>query len=127
MNLIDAVSRNYFIKELYPNGLIEDMLIGRIGFDCDNKFCVNFHTKQKPVKEVEKWGIWGENYDVVVICLLGQRVKNVVISNWDRISFAPVTWTGEGENMTFHTSGDDWEVSLTFGDLVFQECRTYIW
>jgi len=63
-----------------------------------------------------------------VICLPGQWVKNVVISNWERISFAPVIWTIEGENTTFHSCGDGgrflWplgtsffkSVELTFGN-----------
>ena len=83
MNLIDAVSRNHFLKELYPDGLIEDMLIGYLGFDCDNRFSLNLHSKQRPAKEVIKWGCWGESYNVVVICLLGQWVKDIKISNWE--------------------------------------------
>ncbi|WP_296181168.1 hypothetical protein [Pseudomonas sp. UBA1879] len=127
MGMIDIVSRNYFLKYLYPNGLIDDLLIGRLGFDCENKFCVNFHTKQQPAIEVKKWGIWGKNYDVIVICLQGQWVKDVAISNWEHIDFAPVTWSIDGDNKTFRSRGDGWEVSLTFGDLIFQGCRTYIW
>lgn len=126
MGLIEVVSRNHFLKDLYPNGLVEDMLIGRLGFDCDNRFCVNFHTKQKPEKEIAKWGVWGENYDVVVICLLGQWVRKVTITNWEQLSFAPVIWSNYDGDTTFVARGEDWEVSLTFGDLVFQECRTYL-
>jgi len=48
-----------FLKELYPSGLVDYMLIGRLEFDCDNKFCVNFHTRQKPATEVEKLGYLG--------------------------------------------------------------------
>lgn len=58
--------------------------------------------------------------------LLGQWVKDIKISNWERVNFAPVVWAADGNSTTMNSCGEGWEVSLTFGNVTFQECRTYI-
>lgn len=127
MNIIDAISRNHFLKDIYPTGLTEGVMIGHVGFDLDDRFSLNIHTKQRPAKEIPKWGQWGEDYNVVVICLLGVQIRNIEISHWDRTSFSPMHCTAAGKNYTISIGELEWKISLTFSSLVFQECHTYTW
>lgn len=127
MNVIDAISRDHFLKELFPDGLTEEVLFGHLGFDLGDRFSLNIHTKQRPAKEISKWGQWGSEYDVVVICLLGRRATNIKISNWEHASFAKLECFSTGETFTIDLHKDDWELGFSFRSLVFQECRTYMW
>lgn len=126
MNLIDVISRNHFLKEIFPEGLQASLLIGQIGFDLGNRFSLNIHTKQRPAKAIAKWGAWGKDYDTVVICMLGQLVGDIVISNWDQVDYAQLICEQIGDRHLISTRNEGWEVQLSFGSLVFQECRTYI-
>lgn len=125
MNLLETISRNNFLKELYPEGLAEEVLIGHLGFDVGNRFSLNIHTKQRPAKDIAKWGVWGNDYDTVVICLLGQRVQDITISNWDRVGFADLICETRGDCHSISSRGENWHIGLSYRSLVFQECRTY--
>jgi hypothetical protein len=126
MNLIDVISRNHFLKEIFPEGLQASVLIGQIGFDLGSRFSLNIHTKQRPAKEIVKWGTWKKDYDTVVLCLLGQLVGDIVISNWGQVDYAQLICEQIGDRHLIRTRNEGWEVQLSFGSLVFQECRTYI-
>ena len=49
-----------FLKELYPSGLVDDMLIGRLGFDCEIKFALTFMQGRNQPRKWKNWGIWGK-------------------------------------------------------------------
>jgi hypothetical protein len=82
MNLTDIAGNNFFLNKIYPNGLHGDVLIGQINLDLGGRFGLNIHTKTRPFQEVEKWGKWGESYDVLVIKFLGGGLKNISAIEW---------------------------------------------
>lgn len=126
MNIISAVSRNHFLKDIYPNGLTKDVLIGDISFHPAGRFSLELHAKQIPAKEVLRWGVWGKEFNVVVICLEGRFVDSVEISDWEKVDFAPLICAAAEERYLVTSSGSDWKIEFRFHSLVFQNCKTYL-
>ncbi|MCC8466700.1 hypothetical protein [Photorhabdus bodei] len=126
MNIIDFISRNIFLKQIFPNGLTESVLLGQIGLNVGGQLSLNIHTQQKPEQEVSKWGIWGKNYNVIVIRLLGLGGENVIINGCKKINYGKINVI-KGDNRTFITqTGDEWFIEIDVDHLIFQGCDTYI-
>ena len=126
MNIISCFVENPFLLGLFPDGLTEDVLIGQIGLDVGGLFRLNIHTMQRPKKEVAKWGIHGQHYDVIVIKLLGNNFSEIHTKNWKDITYAPLKCTMENNAIKLQCGNDDWQFSASFGSLTFQGCSTYI-
>jgi hypothetical protein len=126
MNIISCFGENPFLLGLFPDGLTEDVLIGQIGLDVGGLFRLNIHTKQRPKKEVAKWGIHGQHYDVIVIKLLGNNFSEIHTESWKDITYAQLNCTMENEAIKLQCGNDVWQFSASFGSLTFQGCTTYI-
>ncbi|PHM73265.1 hypothetical protein [Xenorhabdus cabanillasii] len=92
MNIIDAIDSNLFLKELFPLGLTGDVFLGQIGFDIQGRISLNINTKQRPEKEIIKWGVWGKDYDVIVIKLLGRGGESVKYSRKVNCKLVAITF-----------------------------------
>ena len=75
MNIIDVISRNHFLKQIYPNGIMD---ISVVSFTTDLSNCVLIiRTSIKPSAEIEKWGLWLKDYDTIEIELRNSFVKGM--------------------------------------------------
>ncbi|KMW73075.1 hypothetical protein TI10_11535 [Photorhabdus luminescens subsp. luminescens] len=126
MNIIDAIDSNLFLKELFPLGLTEDVFLGQIGFDVEGRISLNIHTKQRPEKEIVKWGVWGKDYDVIVIKLLGRGGKSVNIKNLKNINYSPLFIAQHNDGYIIKQVSDSWSVEFDFDIMIFQRCNVYI-
>ena len=126
MNIINCFEENPFFSSLFPYGLTDEVLIGQLGLDVGGLFRLNIHTMQQPNKEVAKWGVYGKDYDVVVIKFIGSNFSNIHTRNWKNITYAQLICTVENETIKLRCCGDDWEFSACFENLSFQGCSTYI-
>jgi hypothetical protein len=126
MSLIDIIHRNQFLKELFPDGLNDDILIGQIGLDVDGMFSLNLHTTQAAVKDVSKWGERSKDYNVIVIKLLGTHLTDLKTTNWTNIAPAKLSLSMEGDSIRLSCSGTAWSFSASFETLTFQSCSTYL-
>src|ERR1700712_4580793 len=126
MNLIDGILNGEFLHIIFPDGLKEDVYVGHLGLDPGADFSLNIHVKQKPNREIAKWGVWGENYDTIVIALLGTRIDDIQISGWKNIDFQKINYTYDNERYRLESEGMEWKIQFTFQTLTFQQCRTYM-
>jgi len=117
---------NVFLEKIFPNGLVDPVFIGQIGFDVDGRISLNIHTKQKPSIETEKWGVWGKNYNVIVIKLNGICKDSAIIKNWKKAEYAPLSIGNNGETLIISQMGQDWNIELECIALIFNGCSTYI-
>ena len=131
MNIIDLVSRNHFVKKLFPDGLTENVFIGQIAFDVGGRFNFNIHTKQKPVMEVEKWGLWGKDYNVIVIKLNG-NISSVKLKNWQDADYSSLIIDSDShehsdsDNVIIHQVGETWNIKIECCKyIIFNSCDTY--
>lgn len=124
IDFVDCVDNNFFLQSIFPSGL-GDVLVGQFGLD-QGRFSLNIHVFKKPHKEVAKWGVWGVDYDVIVIRLLGAGVDDISIRNWRKFTPAPLLcWISEGRLfIKCQSEAQMFEISC-FG-LVFQSGSTYI-
>ena len=126
MNIIDCIDRNSHLKTLFPDGIVDDILLGQIGFDVDGRISLNIHTRQKPAIEVAKWGKWGNQFNVIVVKLLGRGGDHVKISNWKKAEFKPCHICKKDDTFLIFQHGDDWNIEFTFSNLLFQGYDVYL-
>jgi len=124
--MINLVQRNEFLKSIFPTGIGNSVMIGQIGVSLGNRCSVNIHTQQCPAKEIAKWGKWGENFNVIVIELLGCEVKSVSIKNFAKMIFGPTSFEKVDDLIIIDYFNNDCQVHLEIGDMIFQKCSTYI-
>ena len=58
---------NKFLQKLYPNELLTGADIGTLKLDLSGQYGISFHIKNEPEVEIKKWGVWGKNYNVLVV------------------------------------------------------------
>ncbi|MGC0811784.1 hypothetical protein WKH24_23315 [Pantoea agglomerans] len=126
MNLFNFIRRKEFLDKIYPEGIVNDVYLGQIMLDVQGRLSLNIHIKQKPAIDVSKWGVWGKDYDVVVIELNGSGCSNINISNWNLASYDKLNVLSKEGKRYLHQKKDSWEVSLDFDDFIFQKCSVYI-
>jgi len=111
MIFLDYINNSFFLKRIFPEGLVGIILIGQVRFDVEGRFSINLHTMQKPSIEIAKWGIHGQDYDVIVIKLFGSNATDVSIKNWRNISYAHFFVTQEDGRLNLRASERDWAFS----------------
>ena len=126
MNIIDCIDRNSHLKTIFPDGITGDVLLGQIGFDADGRIRLHIHTRQKPAIEVAKWGKWSDQFNVVVVKLLGHGGGHVKIRNWKNAEFMACDVSKTGDTFLISQHGDDWDIEITFSDLLFQGYDVYL-
>jgi hypothetical protein len=126
MNIIDLME-NKFLHSLFPGGVVNNILIGQMSLDLAEQIMISIHVNQPPKNEVSKWGVWGKDYNIIVINALAQFISNVQIVNWQNVCPAPLN-IYEKDNGVYQLSvkGDDWSIIVEMKSLTFQRCDVYI-
>ncbi|WP_026042481.1 Imm50 family immunity protein [Pantoea sp. A4] len=126
MNIVE-LSRNRFLDSLYPNGLGDNLLIGQVNLDFSDRVTLSIHTYEPPSKKVEKWGRWGEDYNVVVVNLLLQFITDCQLNNWQNITSSQVIIeTRDNGVFSLTSQGENWSLNINFKAMTFQGCDVYI-
>ncbi|NHQ88554.1 hypothetical protein HA050_20865 [Iodobacter sp. HSC-16F04] len=126
MNIIDTISNDTFLRKAYPEGFVSSVLLGGIELTIDNRVALSLHIKDQPKINVDKWGVWGKDYNVVAVHLTSNTLRRVDIKNWNSfISCVPEVKI-DGDNFLVHFSSDDASVVCYVGGFIFQKCTTYI-
>ncbi|MDM1406967.1 hypothetical protein [Myroides sp. DF42-4-2] len=128
MNIIEIIMRNYYFKQLYPEGLQE---LAVVSFSTNlSYYTLRIRTSIKPAIAVEKWGRWLMDYDTVEIELSDSFIKAVNTFNWTnntkKICQVKVQQLeGNWIQLRFFNEVDNWYLELVVSGLVFQRCRVY--
>ena len=127
MNIIRKINRNLFLTKLFPNGITEPVYLGQIRFSEEGRLNLNIHIKQKPFIEIEKWGTWGSDYNVIVVKLNGICRGSSTIRNWENADYAHLTIIDIDNTNTFTISQmcSNWSIEIECLLLVFHKCSTY--
>lgn len=125
MNFISSLN-SQFLKSLFPNGLEEPVLIGQLALDLSDQLTMHIHVTQKPAVEVNKWGVWGKDYNIIVIKVIGQFLNKTVITNWENVDFCFLDFTQGNEFLCLKFCGESWCVDIEVKALTFQNCNVYI-
>lgn len=129
MNIIDIISRNYHLKQLYPNGIKE---ISVVSFSTDLiNYTLNIRTSIKPAIDIEKWGEWLKDYDTIEIELRNSFIKGIKSLNWinNKKNVCQVFIENKEDDLKkikFFDNEAEWFLELELYFLVFQRCRVYI-
>ncbi|MBA0165418.1 hypothetical protein H0255_20005 [Pectobacterium versatile] len=126
MNLLDFVRRKEFLLTLFPDGLIDEVYIGQINLDVNGRVSINVHTRQKPVLEVKEWGVWGRDYNVIVIELNGSGCEGLSVNNWRSVGYQKLEFLEGDNNNYLYQKSMGWDLKIGFDDFIFQRCNVYI-
>ena len=126
MNIIDKIERNFFLKEIFPYGIEGEIFIGSIEFHSSKAISIQIHTKQKPEKEIKKWGIWGKNYNTIAIEVLISFVEKSEVINWQKAKASQINFSHKNNISSISLEGYDWHISFKAEVLTFQKCSVYI-
>ena len=127
MNILDIISRNQFLQQLFPTG-IDNFFLGQLDLSIDDRISFILHSKTKPNIELPKWGKWGEDYNIITIELTGQFIRKVNVNNWQNnqceLSSCEILQENDYYLITFR--GSNWSVEMELQHLIFQRNSTYI-
>ncbi|QCT21069.1 hypothetical protein FEM41_16160 [Jejubacter calystegiae] len=125
MNIIELIG-NKFLLSLFPKGVEENVLIGQVSLDLADRIMLGIHITQPPANTVTKWGVWGKDYNVIVINVLAQFISKADIINWPSVQPAPLILENKDDGTYAITSkGDDWSITIELKALTFQRCDVY--
>nr|WP_202807468.1 hypothetical protein [Gilliamella apicola] len=130
MNIIDIIINNHFLKQLYPHG-IHNVSIVYFSTDLDN-YTLKIRTNVRPAIEVEKWGVWQKDYDVVEIELGSNLIKKIECLNWlnNKKEICNVDIQIKEKDfqlIKFDSKDKDWYLYIEIlNSLLFQRCKVYI-
>lgn len=127
MNILDIISRNQFLRQLFPNG-INDFFIGQLNLSIDDRVSFVLHSKVKPNIEIPKWGQWGKDYNIITIEIIGQFIRKINVNNWQNnqceLSSYEVSQGDDSYSIIF--KGNNWTIEIELQSLTFQRSSTYI-
>lgn len=81
LNITEIIESSIFLNKLYPNG-IERLSIHKIDFMTSSygSSLVYIYTNQKPLIDMTKYGVFGQDYNTIVI-ELQCRISGIEIYN----------------------------------------------
>ncbi|ENX63761.1 MULTISPECIES: hypothetical protein [Acinetobacter] len=119
------IDNNIFLKKLYPSGIVFPVRIGRFSVDLSGYCDIDFHVSERPGIDIKKYGLWGEDYNTVVIKLKGRLVGSIYIENWIKNSFGELVFEDKGKYFVLKVHKDDFVFSIEIEGLIFQELSVY--
>ena len=128
MKFIDLIG-NKFLSSIYQDEDFEMATLGFFSMNYADEVELHLHVFKKPRKSVEKWGVWGRDFNVVVIKILLQGIKKVEMIDVHHLSglkLFDLDWVAGGTNMRFCCDSKSQSIGLLFNACTFQNCVTYI-
>ena len=125
MNLLEKIARNQFLLQLFPTGLSQSIHIGQINLDIGGRVYFNLHTRQKPEVEVAKWGVWGKDYNTIVIKLFAKSGESIEIKEWRNSHYSSLTVEESAKCIIIKQENNSFSLKFEVSNIIFQECTTY--
>lgn len=126
MNIMEFIDRKFILEKIFPHGLVEEVYLGRIMLSGYGDISINIHTRQQPAIPIEKWGVWGTDYNVIALELDGGGCDDATIKNWSRATYSKLYVSERNGKHCLQQAGDGWSVELEFDSFIYQRCSRYI-
>lgn len=127
MNIIDIIYPNPFLDSLFPYGLAKEVLVGNVEFDSGGHSWITIHTKQQNHSSVKKWGVYGKDYNTIVIKLSICNLSEFSLSGWFFANYFPVEIIkGNDNKYIFRQKSQDFSIEIEAESLSFHSCSTYL-
>jgi hypothetical protein len=128
MNILNIIKNNVFLKKLFPNGL-ENFFIGQLYLNFYDQIDIKLHCTKKPDIEINKWGIWGKDYNIIVIELTGQFIRKLSVVNWQNNNEYLCECEVSKKDNDYYLivfKGNNWSIEIELQTLIFQRNSTYV-
>ncbi|MDH0562258.1 hypothetical protein [Acinetobacter courvalinii] len=119
------IDNNIFLKKLYPYGIVFPVRVGHFSVDLSGYCDIDFHVNERPNVDIKKYGLWGEDYNTVVIKFKARLVGSISIENWIKNSFGELVFENIGKYFVLKVHKDDFVFSVEIDGLIFQELSVY--
>lgn len=127
MNLIDIIYPNPFLQSLFPQGLANELLVGKVEFDSSGHSWLTIHTKQSNHANVKKWGEYSKDYNTIAIKLSICNLKSFSVVKWFNAGYLPVEIIkNNDEGYIFRQEGEVFKIEIEAEFFSFHSCDTYL-
>lgn len=125
MNLITFINRNIFFKKMFPDGIKGKVLVGKFSIDLSMNCEIHFHITDKPSIEINKFGLWGVDYNTIVIKTLGLIGDEVCIRNWNDAEPSDLEINQQDQDFIITSSGKNRNFYIKVKGIIFQDISVY--
>ncbi|MEB3863306.1 hypothetical protein MSG66_04575 [Acinetobacter sp. IK31] len=122
---INEISNNVFLKKLYSDDITSSILIGRFSIDLSGYCDIDFHVNKEPDILVEKYGVWGVDYNTVVIKTKGRISGDVLINGWLLNDYKELTFKKTHNGIFIKSTNGNFNFSVEVNGLIFQGISVY--
>mgnify|MGYP007066661519 CR=1 FL=1 len=127
MNLLDIIYPNPFLQSLFPQGLSNELLVGKVEFDSGGHSWLTIHTKQRTQTTVKKWGEYGKDYNRTAIRLSICNSKKVSVVEWFNADYLPVDIIKKDDKgCIFRQRGEVFYIEIEAEFFSFHSCDAYL-
>lgn len=128
MDIIKHID-NKFVAGLYSSKDFEGATLGFFSFNNSGQLSLDLHIDQKPMQAIKKWGEWGNSYNVVVIKLILQGIKNINLKNIHDLTVLGLkefTKKDSSYRLTFEDKTGDQFLEVEYMTCIFQGSAKYL-
>lgn len=122
---IDEMTNNIFLKKLYSGDITSSILIGRFSIDLSGYCDIEFHINKKPDILIEKYGVWGVEYNIVVIKTKGKISGDVLITEWLLNGYKELNFKKTENGIIIKSTNGKFNFSVELSGLIFQGISVY--
>lgn len=122
---IDEMTNNIFLKKLYSGDITSSILIGRFSIDLSGYCDIEFHINKKPDIPIEKYGVWGVEYNIVVIKTKGKISGDVLITEWLLNGYKELNFKKTENGIIIKSTNGKFNFSVELSGLIFQGISVY--
>lgn len=126
MNILDHIN-NQFVSSIYASVNVERSNVGFFSIDNSGYLTIDLHLRDKPLKDIRKWGEWNKDYNVVVIKLILEGIQNLQCDNInDLTNLMMDDCFCEGQIFTLIFKGNNQILKIEYTSSTFQGCSKYL-
>lgn len=120
------IKTHVFLGKLFPEGLdCNDVFVGGIQLKGTGSAVLSIHARSKPSISVKKWGVWGIDYNIIVIDLVLSDILSLNISNWGNSSWCMMREKSDSYEKKLWFEKNNFSLEVIYEYIIFQECRVY--
>lgn len=123
--IIDEMTNNIFLKKMYSSDITSSILIGRFSIDLSGYCDIEFHVNKRPDISVEKYGVWGVDYNTVVIKTKGKISGDILITEWLLNGCKELNVKKTDNGIIIKSKNGKFNFSVELSGLIFQGISVY--
>ena len=121
------IKSHEFLGKIFPNGMEkEKVAVGDVKLRNSGSALFSIHICSKPEIDIKKWGVWGEDYNVVVVDLVLSDIISLDVKNWGGVIWSDIEESSFQVNKKYTCfEKKNFSLKVYYEHIIFQSCRVY--